>query len=236
MTVSRFPYQLFPLGDSAVTIDYGNLIDELINKEVIARFNEFSAHPLPCQKELVPAYSSITVYFDVLSLKKKHAADQSAFEHMQNEMVKRLSVASSHEQVDSELIKIPVCYDPEYAPDLISFCEHTNLHIEELLSIHTATVYKVYMMGFLPGFSYMGQVDERIAMARKPQPELVMAGGVGIAGRQTGIYPLDSPGGWHIIGRCPLKIFDAKREDPSLIKAGDRIQFYPISRHEYTDY
>ena len=88
----------------------------------------------------------------------------------------------------------------------------------------------------VPGFSYMGEVDEKIAMPRKPQPEMVLAGSVGIAGKQTGIYPLDSPGGWQIIGRTPLKIFDATREQPSLIKAGDRIQFYPISKDEFTHY
>ncbi len=111
-----------------------------------------------------------------------------------------------------------------------------TLSKEELITLHTQKIYNVFMIGFLPGFAYMGEVDERIAMPRKQQPNIVAAGSVGIAGKQTGIYPLISPGGWHVIGRTPLKLFDAKREEPILLRAEDTIQFYSISKAEYENY
>jgi inhibitor of KinA len=106
---------------------------------------------------------------------------------------------------------------------------------EEVIALHTSKTYRVFMLGFLPGFAYMGQVDEKIAMPRKPQPVNIAAGSVGIAGRQTGIYPLDSPGGWQIIGKTPLKLFDAEREDPVLLQAGDHVQFFSISKNDFRE-
>ena len=108
--------------------------------------------------------------------------------------------------------------------------------IEEIVSLHTSKTYRVYMLGFLPGFSYMGLVDDRIAIARKPQPKMVAAGSVGIAGRQTGVYPMASPGGWQIIGRTPLRLFDPGKDEPVLLKAGDMVQFNSISKDEFAGY
>jgi inhibitor of KinA len=136
-------------------------------------------------------------------------------------------------EMSSPLIRIPVCYDPAFAPDMIRLSAAKKCTPEELIGLHTAATYKVYMLGFLPGFAYMGGTDERIAMPRKPQPVKVMAGSVGIAGRQTGIYPLDSPGGWHIIGRTPLRMFDPAAKKPVLLNTGDRVQFYTISKNEF---
>lgn len=229
-------YKIFPLGDSALTIDYGNLIDDSINNEVIERFKQLQQDPVPGQLEIVPAYSSITLYYDFIALRKLISKDISVFDWMTDHLMDKFSQSISSEKSVADLVRIPVCYDPELAPDLLSFCEEKNLSINELVEIHVGKQYKVYMMGFLPGFSYMGEVDDRIAMRRKPQPEQVSAGSVGIAGKQTGIYPLESPGGWQIIGKTPLKIFDAGREQASLIKAGDKIEFYPISKNEFANY
>ena len=128
---------------------------------------------------------------------------------------------------------IPVCYDDEFAIDLPWIAEQKNLTREEIVLLHSSRQYHVYMLGFLPGFSYMGEVDERIVVPRKPEPLPISAGSVGIAGKQTGIYPLNSPGGWQIIGRTPLKMFNKDNDEPCLLKAGDSVEFYSITIDEF---
>ena len=226
------PYSVFPLGDSALTINYGNTIDPGINAEVIARYRQLETDPLPAMIEAVPAYSSITIYYDPLQA-KKNIPNGTAFEWMKEELEKRLIVPVSQSREEERRIRVPVCYDPAFAPDLQRIAGEKNISIEELIGIHCSTEYKVYMLGFLPGFPYMGQVDDKIITARKPKPENIKAGSVGIAGKQTGIYPLDSPGGWQILGRTPLKLFDPLAEDPVFFKPGDRVQFYSISVSEF---
>jgi inhibitor of KinA len=155
---------------------------------------------------------------------------------MRHLLEERLQQPVSAEVIQGRLVRIPVCYEKPFATDLLSLALAKHISVEELIHIHTASIYRVYMLGFLPGFTYMGEVDERIAMTRKPVPETVMPGSVGIAGRQTGIYPLVSPGGWHIIGRTPLALFAPEREEPALLTAGDQVQFYSISSHEFENY
>ena len=133
----------------------------------------------------------------------------------------------------STIIRIPVCYEPEFGVDLNIMAASKQMSAEEIIELHIARTYRVYTIGFLPGFSYMAEVDERLITPRKIRPEPVAAGGVGIAGAQTGIYPLNSPGGWHIIGRTPVKQFDAATKELVKLKVGDRVQFYRISREEY---
>jgi inhibitor of KinA len=221
------------LGDAAITIDFGNCIDEKINKEVIARFNQFQQHPLPGMIEAVPAYSSLTVYYDLMMLRKKIAENQTVFDWMKQQLQERLLQQVQQNETKERLINIPVCYDEEFAMDIHSLATTKNISAEEVIKIHTSETYKVFMLGFLPGFAYLGEVDEKIAIPRKPQPVNITAGSVGIAGRQTGIYPLDSPGGWQIIGRTPLKLFDAGKEEPTLLRAGDTVQFYSITKNEF---
>jgi inhibitor of KinA len=232
MIYPKIPYRIFPLGDNAVTVDFGNRILESLNDEVIARFHDLQHQPLPGIKEVTPAYSSFTVHYDVRELRQLNPG-QTAYETISRALETFLAQPTTGINLEEKLFQIPVCYSPDLAMDIHRLAEYRGITIEELIEIHTAKIYKVFMMGFLPGFAYMGEVDEKIAMPRKPQPETVMPGSVGIAGRQTGIYPLTSPGGWQIIGRTPMKLFDKKRPDPVLLKTGDRIQFYSISRHEF---
>jgi inhibitor of KinA len=227
------PYRIFPLGDSAITVEFGNCIDKTINREVIARFNQLQQQPLPGMIEAVPAYSSLTVHYDVVLLKKKGTAGQTAYELIKQQLEERLQQSFQHSETKERLVKIPVCYENEFALDIQQLAATKNISVAEVIEIHTSKIYKVYMLGFLPGFSYMGEVDERIAIPRKPQPINIAAGSVGIAGKQTGIYPLASPGGWQIIGRTPLKLFAAKREEPTLLGVGDVVQFYSISKNEF---
>jgi inhibitor of KinA len=236
MNNPAIPYRIFPLGDSAITIDFGNTIDDSINKEVMARFSQFQKNSLPGLIEMIPAYSSLTIYYDMLAVKKKINNDTTVFEWMKEQLVERLKIPVQENIVIERIVRIPVCYEEEFAPDLQQLAATKNITVDEAIQIHTSSSYKVYMLGFLPGFAYMGEVDEKIVMPRKSQPENVAAGSVGIAGKQTGIYPLTSPGGWQVIGRTPLKLFDAGREDPVLLKAGDTVQFYSISKNEFTNY
>jgi inhibitor of KinA len=233
MNYAILPYRIFPLGDSALTIDFGNRIDEAVNKEVIARFNQLQQLPLPGMIEAVPAYSSLTIHYDVLAVKKKMTEGQTVYEWMKEKVEERLQQPGLQNEAIERLIKIPVCYEDEFALDIHYLAATKNITVDEVIQLHTSKSYKVYMLGFLPGFSYMGEVDEKIAMPRKPQPENIVAGSVGIAGKQTGIYPLASPGGWQIIGRTPLKLFDVTREEPTLLRAGDMVEFYSITKNEF---
>jgi len=137
----------------------------------------------------------------------------------------------------SRKIKIPVCYAEKYGLDLNEISKQKKISISEIIQLHTAKKYRIYMIGFLPGFAYMGEVDKQIAITRKAQPRINVEGGsVGIAGMQTGIYPLDSPGGWQIIGKTPLKLFDKEKDHTVLLQPGDEIEFYPITEDEFKNY
>lgn len=182
--------------------------------------------------ESVPAYASLAIFYDTVTIKKQQTAFTTAFDFVQyhvlqviNEINIQLPGKKNHS------IVIPVYYNGE---DLAYVAGLHSLSNEELIQIHTAIVYRVFMTGFLPGFAYMGTVDKRIISSRKEQPRLrVPAGSVGIAGAQTGIYPVDSPGGWQLIGNTPLKLFDKNKRDPCLLKAGDQVQFVSITKTEF---
>jgi inhibitor of KinA len=234
---NQLTYKIFPLGDAALTVDFGNIIDESINEKVIDLFHELQREPLPGMIEAVPAYSSITVYYDLLATRKKAPAAQSVVNWMTAKLHQRLQqpLPTNHSG-NGELISIPVCYEGEFAPDLERLARERNISPEEVVRIHTSKPYRVFMLGFLPGFAYMGEVDERIATPRKLQPVSVAAGSVGIAGKQTGIYPLVSPGGWQIIGRTSLSLFNKEKEQITLFKAGDSVQFIPVGKDEFTRY
>jgi len=236
MNYPNIPYRIFPLGDAAITVDFGNVIDETINQKVLALFHQLLTDPLPGMIEAVPAYSSLTVYYDLFDISKTLSDDNSAYEFISGQLTERLEKPLPVSDTASVLVDIPVCYENEFAPDIEYFAGEKNISVNELVRIHTSGQYRVYMLGFLPGFTYMGEVDKKIAIHRKPQPVTVAAGSVGIAGRQTGVYPLQSPGGWQIIGRTPLKLFDAGKEVPTLLKAGDRVRFISISKNEFENY
>ncbi len=229
-------YRIFPLGDSAITVDFGNYIDEAINKEVMTRFRQLQEKPLVGMIEAIPAYSSLTVYYDLYSVRKIMPKEKRVYDWMKEELEKRLQQSPEKEEYSVRRITIPVCYEKEFAVDLSALAAAKNISMEEVIHIHTSKTYRVYMLGFLPGFSYMGEVDERISMSRKAQPVPVAAGSVGIAGKQTGIYPLASPGGWQIIGRTPLKLFETEKENPVLLNAGDIVQFVSIGKDEFKSY
>lgn len=223
--------RIFPLGESAVTVDFGNEISAELNGGVLSLAKYFEENPFAGLIETVPAYSSLTVFFDVFQIRRNNANVETAFDWVKTKIEIALLKTSENLPVESRLVEIPVCFEPEFAPDLESLATRNNLSAEEIVRIFLSQTHRVYMLGFLPGFAYMGEVDERIAMERKTNPRLkIPAGSIGIAGKQTGIYSLESPGGWQIVGRTPLRMFDSQKEPPALLQAGDQVQFYPIDK------
>lgn len=228
-----FSYSIFPLGDSALTLDFGNTITETVNKEVLALFHKLKQDPLPGVIEMVPAYSSLSIFYDPITLRPTIPGKISVFEWMKMQLENLLNNTILPEPAVARQIKIPVCYDDEFGTDINLVARMKNLSIEDIIQLHTGREYRVFMLGFLPGFPYMGKTDKRIDIPRKDQPEVVEPGSVGLAGRQTGIYPMSSPGGWQIIGRTALKLFDPEKEDVTYLRPGDIVEFYAISKEEY---
>jgi inhibitor of KinA len=228
------PYNIYPLGDAALTVDFGNVIDETINKLVHSVFYRLQNDPIPGMVEAIPAYSSLTIYYDVLFIRNK-LKQSTAFEWIAESVKKYISNENIETGDPQVLIKVPACYGHQYAIDLNHIALQNNISAEEIIHLHTSTTYRVYMLGFLPGFAYMGLVDEKISSSRKQNPVTVEAGSIGIAGKQTGIYPLRSPGGWQIIGRTPLNLFNKEKINPVLFKPGDQVQFYSITKDEFED-
>jgi len=226
-------YKIHLINDSAAAIDFGNVMDKKINAKAIALFNYLTQHPIEGMIEAIPAYSSVAIYFDILVLRKKISPYKKVYEWIQNKLNQLMLTEFAGLQTIPDLIRIPVCYDNEFAIDLPWIAEQKSLTREEIIRVHSLRQYHVYMLGFLPGFSYMGEVDQRIVVPRKPEPQPILAGSVGIAGKQTGIYPLNSPGGWQVIGRTPLKMFDQNKAEPCLLKAGDSVEFYSITSEEF---
>ena len=211
---------IYPLGDRALTLEFGNVIDENINDRVIALFEELKSRKIKGITDLVPAYCSLTLHFDG----KYNDVKELVEEIIAGKAGRREELTASP---SPRQIKIPVCYDKAFGTDLETIAALNNITVDEIIALHSNKTYRVYMLGFLPGFPYMGITDPKIEIQRKPQPVMVKTGAVGIAGKQTGIYPLDSPGGWQIIGRTPMKLFDPLNENPSLLKPGDEVSFHP---------
>jgi len=226
-------YHMYPCGDHALTIEWGNAIDVTVNKTVMALFALLKEANVTGIKDVIPAYNTVTVVYDMPFLKKQ-VATTTVYEWMSRQVGKCIDNAKTDTEKAARLVRIPVCYDLSLAPDLSSLAAEHSISTDEVIKLHTGKYYRVYMIGFMPGFAYMGSVDEKIITARRSNPRtLVPAGSVGIAGEQTGIYPFDSPGGWQLIGQTPVKMFDAQKEEPCYLQPGDEVQFYSITTEEF---
>ena len=221
------------LSERALLLDWGSTISPALNRYVHHIAKQIQNHPFPGLRELVPAYSSMAVFFDPTSIALVSPAQQPwlVVRDLLESVLKR---EFKEEKVKTnEVVRIPVLYN---GPDLVSLASSKGLAVEEVITIHSSLVYDVFMLGFLPGFAYLGLVDDRIASPRLATPRTsVPAGSVGIAGNQTGVYPVSSPGGWQLIGNTPVKMFEATRDNPSLLSPGDRVQFFPIDESDYLE-
>jgi inhibitor of KinA len=224
------------LGDSCVVLQFANAITVTTNQKVLTLFQSILSANLPFIKDVIPAYNSLAVHYDVYAVKQQFP-DQSAFAVVSETLEAILAKEKDQQNFESRKLKIPVCYTPLFALDLNELAQQRNISQQDIIQLHTSSTYRVYMLGFLPGFAYMGEVDEKLATPRKASPRTVVPeGSVGIASTQTGIYPLASPGGWNIIGRTPLKLFDKDKEDPCLFQPGDEVTFYSITEDEFAHY
>jgi inhibitor of KinA len=228
-----FKYKIYSLGESSASIDLGNVIDEAVNDKVLAMEAWLRQHAFVGVKDLVVAYSSLTVLYDPLLVYNNYTPRPTVFEFVKKRLEEAFEAANGLSAQKGQEVLIPVCYNPEFGYDIRVVAAAKQMKVDELIDLHCSKPYRVYMIGFLPGFAYMGKVDQRLATPRKAQPREVEAGSVGIAGCQTGIYPLQSPGGWQIIGRTPVKLFEAMNDPPALLCAGDVVKFYPISKEEF---
>ena len=227
--VNRFAgmnYKVFPLNDSAVTIDFGNIIDEKINDIVMQLYRSCTINAFVGMHEAMPAYASLTIFYDVFCTRKKNPSFKSAYDFVADFLVKSYENLGEEEFYEKRIIEIPVLYDGE---DLAYVADYHQISLDKLIELHTAPTYRVFMMGFLPGFAYMGGLDTRIATPRRSIPRIkVPAGSVGIAGNQTGVYPSESPGGWQLIGHTKLQLYKPDTTEITMLKAGDLIKFVKI--------
>jgi inhibitor of KinA len=218
-------FRIVAAGDSTLLVEFQPRIDAMVNARVVAVAEALQREALPGVRDIVPTYRTVAVYFDPL---------RTDCEQLTARLERHAVEARAGGREDRPAIRIPVCYGGDFGPDLADVARFGRLTESEAVAKHCGATYRVFMLGFVPGFPYMGVVDGRIAIPRRTTPRVrVPAGSVGIAGPQTGVYPSDTPGGWQLVGRTPMKCFDAAREDPFLLKAGDAVRFYPIARDEY---
>jgi len=229
------PWQINYLGDHALLVSVHADVSEetMVSIRQITETCKTLKNSHPWIKDIIPAYQTVTVVFDIATYYLYQTIEPIIiFKKLLLALLEKLP-AIEH-STKNTIIKVPVCYESAFGIDLVKMAEIKNISIDEIIQKHCSVVYSVYCLGFIPGFAYMGTVHEKIQMARHPAPRAkVLAGSVGIAGLQTGVYPMDSPGGWQIIGRTPIKIFDPEPSQLALFKTGDRVQFYSIDRKTF---
>ncbi len=217
--------RFLPAGDRALAVELGDDITPETNAAVRDLFVALEANPIPGVVDLVPSYRSVLVNYDPLVLD---------FAQLHEKLTALLASVSAGEPATPRCVQIPVLYGGDGGPDLDHVANHNNLTVDEVVSIHSGPQYLVYMLGFSPGFPYLGGMDERIETPRLDTPRTIIpAGSVGIAEKQTGVYPTATPGGWQIIGLTPLNFFDPYADPPSLLEPGDLIRFVPIEQQEF---
>lgn len=217
--------KFLPAGDKSLIIEFGDSISQEINKKIRNMYIALEKSNLEGLSEMIPTYRSLLISYNPLKLKYSNLCEKL------REYEENLNDADSE---PAKVVKIPTVYGGEYGPDMEFVAQHNDLSVDEVINIHSSQNYLIYMLGFTPGFPYLGGMSEKIETPRLKTPRTKIPGGsVGIAGKQTGIYPIDSPGGWQLIGRTPVKLYDPFAEPPVLLNAGDYVRFVPIDEKEY---
>lgn len=220
----KYP-RILPTGDRALTVEFGNEINEQINAHLLGFIKILKNMHIKGIEEFIPSFRSVLIHYNpgVLSYAEISKCINEVLEHPIADI--------GHKK---RIVEIPVCYENGLGPDIEFVAEHAGLSVEEVIKIHSAKPYLIYMLGFQPGFPYLGGLDERIHTPRLDTPRLKLeAGSVGIGGKQTGLYPMESPGGWQIIGLTPVRCYNPDSDTPIPYRAGDYISFIPISYEEY---
>lgn len=218
---------LSPLGDSAIVAALGGSLDEPALLRARALAAELGHHPPAGVVDVVPAFATVTVFYDPARI--------AGYAQLCAEIEARATRADATLVTqEARVVEIPVCYGGDFGPDLAAVATHSGLAADKVVALHSGANYLVHAVGFAPGFAYLGRLPEKIHTPRRATPRTsVPAGSVGIGGAQTGVYPLATPGGWNLIGRTPLRLFDAARGEPALLRAGDRVTFCAIAPEEF---
>ena len=212
------------MGDRGLLVELGDEISRQINQKVRALFIGIEGHDLKGIKELVPGYRSLMVVYNPLV---------SSLSSLKSQIMDIWDTVDETQLPSPRIVEIPVVYGDEFGPDLEWVASYLKMTPEEVIRLHIQPTYQVYMIGFMPGYPYMGEVVDSLVAPRRATPRThVMQGSVGIAQKQTGIYPVTSPGGWQIIGRTPIRLFDPQKNPPSFLEMGDRVKFYAITARE----
>jgi len=231
--------QITPLGDCAVLIRVAENFDEAPEQalqNVIAAHRRLIAAKIPGVIELAPAYTTVALFYDPVRAVEAGAPVENVIDWLEQRIRKAIGANESHsgKVAGVSTVEIPVCYDPEFAFDLDEVARHAELSQREVVDLHSAGDYRVHCVGFIGGFPFLGGLSPKLATPRRETPRKeIPAGSVGIGGKQTGIYSVKSPGGWNIIGRTPLRLFDPQNNPPALLPAGTKVRFRPISREEF---
>jgi inhibitor of KinA len=233
--------QITALGDSALIVRVRERFEDAPERtldEVLCTFHQLQSAAIPGVIEPAPAYTSVAVFFDPIAVAKASGTADKVFDCLATKIRDALSSTLARRgrlrTAAPRVIEIPVCYDPEFGLDLDRVAEHAKISTSEVVDLHSAAEYRVSCIGFVPGFPFLTGLVKRLTTPRRDVPrKQIPPGSVGIGGAQTGIYPLRSPGGWNLIGRTPLKLFDPTKDPPALLRAGDRVRFRAITRDEF---
>ena len=240
------PMEIVPLGDSALIVRVREQFDDAPEEtldEVLRAFQRIRNAAIPSVIELAPAYTSVAVFFDPITAAKAIETPGELFDLFVERI--RAAVAAGADRGSrrrtarfrAHLVEIPACYDPEFALDIDDVARRANVSTSDVIRLHSAAEYRVACIGFVPGFPFLTGLPKKLATPRRDVPRKeIQPGSVGIGGAQTGIYPLRSPGGWNLIGRTPLRLFDPDKTPPTLLRAGDRVRFRVITREEFESF
>ena len=217
--------EILPLGDRAILVNFQQIIDPTVHQQVIGLSGKLEHASIEGVTFILPAYCSLTIGYN---------PEKAKYQDLNHNIRTLYKQPLKSQKVSGARLTLPVCYEEPFALDMFEISKFTGLKPEEIINIHTAQSYSVYMLGFLPGFPYLGILPEALHCSRKVNPRMrVPERSIGIAGQQTGIYPWESPGGWNIVGNTPLPIFDPQRATPFLFKVGDLVNFKAINKSEY---
>jgi inhibitor of KinA len=232
--------EIVPLGDSALIVRVRERFDDAPEETldtVLRAFQQLEGAAVPGVIELAPAYTSVAVFFDPIAVAKATETSDEVFDWLATRIraaISRVADLGGAARSRSQTVEIPVCYDPEFALDIDDVARRANISPSEVIGLHSAAEYRVACIGFVPGFPFLIGLPKKLATPRRDVPrKKIPAGSVGIGGAQTGIYPLRSPGGWNLIGRTPLRLFDPDKSPPALLRAGERVRFRKITRDEF---
>jgi len=217
--------KILTAGDASILVEFGKEINPEINRKIAATVQLMREQHIEGVVDVIPSFCALLINYDPRVI---------GYEEIKGRIRDLLKLEIKAGAERKKIFEIPVCYGGDFGPDIQTIAEHAGLTEQEVIDIHSSRDYLIYMLGFLPGFCYLGGLDERIFTPRLASPRIkIDAGSVGIGGSQTGIYPLDSPGGWQLMGKTPVKTYDPDREIPILVEAGDYIRFVPIDEEEF---